>query len=841
MMARRLIFTVLLSVAALSGAAVQSDDNPAAPGFNLEGSDAQAVQLADAVMESMGGRQAWDETRHVVWKFFGRRKHVWDKHTGNIRVEGVDREDGKPYVTLMNLHSKEGRAWRHGREVTDPEDLKQMLDDGEAAWINDSYWIVMPYKLKDSGVTLKYLGDADMEDGRPAEVLQLTFEDVGRTPENKYEVFVAQDSGLVEQWNFYADADDDEPRFKIPWHNWQPHGSILLSDDRGRGKHTDVAVHTELPESVFTSPEPTTLFALTETEKANNFFEQAFQEKLARSPMFQTMLGLKDNYGKWDDFSDAAAQEDLAITQRQLQELRDTLDLEQLDPQGQISYRLFVFDAEQEIDNFKYRFHGYPVNQMFGFQSGAPAFLINMHRVTSSADAEAYLSRLEKLDEAMDQVIEGLAHRAEREIIAPKFVFPYVLSDSSNVIQGQPFDDGDKDSTLMADFRGKVEALELSDDEKGALLERAEANLLQHVRPGYERLIQFLAKLEEKATTDDGAWKLPDGEAFYNRALRNRTTTELSAEEIHQIGLREVARVHDEMRGIIQQVGFDGSLQEFFEFMREDSRFYYEETEDGRQAYLDEATRIIDAMRNRLDDMFLTKPEAEILVKAVEPFREKSAGKAFYQRPAPDGSRPGTYYANLYKMSDMPTYQMEALAYHEGIPGHHMQLAIAGELASIPKFRKFGGYTAHTEGWGLYSEYLPKEFGFYEDPYSDFGRLAMELWRACRLVVDTGIHAERWTREQAIAYLKENTPNPEGDAIKAIERYIVMPGQATAYKIGMLKILELRENARTQLGERFDLREFHDLILQNGSVPLPILEELVEGWVARLYSTPQKQ
>ena len=830
-MARRLIVAVLLSIAAVSGTAARNDDNTA-PGFNLEGSDPQAVELADAVMASMGGRQAWDETRHVVWKFFGRRKHVWDKHTGNIRVEGVDRESGKAYVILMNLHSKEGRAWREGREVTGPEDLKQMLDDGEAAWINDSYWIAMPYKLKDSGVTLKYVGEGDMEDGRPAEILQLTFEEVGRTPENKYEVFVAQDSGLVEQWNFYASAEDDEPRFKIPWHNWQRYGAILLSHDRGRGKHTDLAVHAELPESVFTNPEPTTLFALTETENANNFFEQAFQEKLARSPMFQTMLGLKDNYGKWDDFSDAAAQEDLAITQRQLQDIKETIDFDKLNPQAQISYRLFVFDAEQDVDNFKYRFHSYPVNQMFGFQSRAPAFLINMHRVTSADDAEAYLSRLETLDEAMDQVVEGLAQRAKQGVIAPKFVFPHVLRDSRNVIQGHPFDDGDEDSTLMADFRKKVGGLEISDDDKTALLEQAEVVLRQHVRPGYERLIAFLVELEEKATTEDGVWKLPDGEAFYTRALRNRTTTELSAGEIHQIGLDEVARIHGEMRGIMQQVGFEGSLQEFFEFMRKDGQFYYDESEEGRQAYLDEATRMIDTMRERLDEMFVTKPEAEIVVKAVEPFREKSAGKAFFQRPAPDGSRPGTYYANLYRMADMPTYQMEALAYHEGIPGHHMQLAIAGELSGLPKFRKFGGYTAHTEGWGLYSEYLPKEFGFYEDPYSDFGRLAMEIWRACRLVVDTGIHAKRWPREQAIAYLMDNTPNPEGDAVKAIERYIVMPGQATAYKIGMLKILELREAARAKLGERFEIREFHDLILQNGGVPLPILEELVEGWVA---------
>jgi uncharacterized protein (DUF885 family) len=249
-----------------------------------------------------------------------------------------------------------------------------------------------------------------------------------------------------------------------------------------------------------------------------------------------------------------------------------------------------------------------------------------------------------------------------------------------------------------------------------------------------------------------------------------------------------VARIHDEMREIMQKVGFEGNLQEFFEFMRVDPQFYYPETEEGRQRYLDEATALIDNMKTRLDELFYTKPKAELVVKAVEPFREQSAGKAFYQRPAPDGSRPGMYYANLYKMSSMPTYQMEALAYHEGIPGHHMQLAISQELDGLPRFRRFGSATAYTEGWGLYSEFIPKEMGLYEDPYSDFGRLAMELWRACRLVVDTGIHQLRWTRQEAIDYLVENTPNPVDDSEKAIGRYIVWPGQATAYKIGMLKL-----------------------------------------------------
>ena len=337
---------------------------------------------------------------------------------------------------------------------------------------------------------------------------------------------------------------------------------------------------------------------------------------------------------------------------------------------------------------------------------------------------------------------------------------------------------------------------------------------------------------QARTTDDDGAWKLPRGDEYYQWRLQRMTTTDMSADEIHELGLAEVARIQDEMRSIMQDVGFDGTLQEFFTFLKEDPQFTYEDSDAGRQAYLDEATRIIDVMKTRLDDVFLKKPEAGLEVRRVEAFREKSAGKAFYNRPAQDGSRPGIYYANLYKITDMPKYQMEALAYHEGIPGHHMQLAIAQELEGVPKFQKFGGVTAYTEGWGLYSEYLPKEMGFYEDPYSDFGRLAMEIWRAARLVVDTGLHHKKWTRQEAIDYLLENTPNPENDAIKAIERYIVMPGQATAYKIGMIKILELREAAKAQLGDDFDIREFHDVILETGPVPLDVLEARIQNWAA---------
>jgi uncharacterized protein (DUF885 family) len=432
----------------------------------------------------------------------------------------------------------------------------------------------------------------------------------------------------------------------------------------------------------------------------------------------------------------------------------------------------------------------------------------------------------------LEQLIVQLRLREEKGIIAPKFVFEHVIRDSKNILIGAPFDNS-TNSTIFNDFNKKVSQLDISEDEKTSLNTEVEAALLSSLKPGYEQLISYLTKLETKADTRDGVWKFPNGEAFYNNALKRTTTTDLTSQEIHDIGLSEVTRIHNEMRVIMEKVAFEGSLNDFFDFMRDDKQFYYPDNETGKQAYIDRAVAVIDDMEDRLDSLFLTKPKASLKVKAVEAFREKSAGKAFYERPAPDGSRPGIYYANLYDMAAMPTYQLEALAYHEGIPGHHMQLAIKQELTGIPMFRKFGGYTAHTEGWGLYSEMIPKEIGLYQDPYSDFGRLAMELWRACRLVVDTGIHTKKWTRQEGIDYYANNTPNAMSDAIKMVERHVVMPSQATAYKIGMNKIIELREHAKNELGEAFDIREYHEVILQNGPVPLNVLANLVDSYIAK--------
>ena len=570
----------------------------------------------------------------------------------------------------------------------------------------------------------------------------------------------------------------------------------------------------------------------TESKKVNAFFQKSFDESVDMYPEFQTRLGIKKEYGKLNDNSFAFLEKTHEINKKELAWLTDSVNVKALSKEALLSYKLFKQTLENNIEDYKYRLHDYPVNQMFGAQSGKPAFMINMHRIDNAKDAEDYVSRLNGFNSFFSQLVENLKAREAIGIIPPKFVFDKVIEDSENILVGQPFDSTDQKSTLLNDFLEKIDTLDIAADTKSNLETRARHALLTSVKPAYLNLISFMKVQKERATSDHGAWKFPEGEAFFNTALKRTTTTNLTANEIHEIGLNEVARIHGEMDVIRNTVGFEGTLQDFFQFMKTDKQFYYTADKQGKDAYLKEAIHLIDSMKTRLDELFITKPKADIKVKAVESFREKSAGKAFYNRPAADGSRPGIYYANLYDMESMPSYQMEALAYHEGIPGHHMQLAIQQELEDVPMFRKYGGYTAYTEGWGLYSEFIPKEMGFYADPYSDFGRLAMELWRACRLVVDTGIHSKKWTREEGIKYYTDNTPNAELDAIKMVERHIVMPGQATAYKIGMMKILELREKAKNALGDSFDLREFHEVVIAQGAIPLNVLEDFVDAYIS---------
>ncbi len=563
---------------------------------------------------------------------------------------------------------------------------------------------------------------------------------------------------------------------------------------------------------------------------ANAFFERALDERLELDPGLATSLGLRIGYDRWPDPTEEGDAVRLALAGRQLAELRKSFDPAALDDATRLSYQIFEVAEERRIARHRWRNHDYRFDKD-GNHTAAPAFLINSHRIESVSDADAYLKRLEGVRAFFDAQLVRADKAAAAGVLQPRFVFPYVIEDARNIIIGRPFDDGPADSPLFADFRSKVTALPITEAERESLIARAEIALLASVKPAYETVIAWAERMQKVATEEDGIWKLPDGAAYYDFLLENFTTTKLTASEIHEIGLREVARLHADMRALMKQVGFEGDLPQFFEFMRTDPRFYYADSDEGRAAWLAEANRLIAGMRAKLPELFVTLPKSDVTVKAVEPFREKSAGKAFYQRPSLDGTRPAIFYGNLYQMKEMPKYELEALAYHEAIPGHHMQIAIATEEQSLPRFRRLGGFTAYSEGWGLYSERLGKELGFYTDPWSEFGRLALELHRAVRLVVDTGLHAKRWTREQTIRYHVENSSSSEEAAIRATERYILNPGQATAYMIGMLKIVELRERAAVALGERFDRREFHDLVLRTGAVPLTVLEAEIQRWV----------
>jgi len=585
------------------------------------------------------------------------------------------------------------------------------------------------------------------------------------------------------------------------------------------------------PEATQVAPVETAVDSAAIAAEFRTFLDENYAVDMARYPSTASYRGIKTNQDKWNSASEAFREETRAINEARLAQLQD-FDRDAMAAGAALSWDLYKTNLERQLAADEFRHHQFVIHQFRGPHTAVASFLINIHRVNDLADAEAYIGRLNNVGKWFDEVIEQMRIRQEKNFLLADWQYPKMIESSRNVITGAPFDKSNRDSTIWADFQGKVAALDIEASEKDRLLAEARTALLESVQPAYQRLIAELEVQAADAPDADGVWKFDGGDAFYAERLNWFTTTDLTAEEIHDIGLSEVARIHSEMEAIKEQVGFEGSLAEFFVFMREDEQFYYPNTDEGRAAYLSEATRLIDVMRERLPEMFGLLPEAELVVKRVEAFREKSAGKAFYQGPPPDGSRPGIYYANLYNMMDMPKYQMEALAYHEGVPGHHMQRAISVELKDIPEFQKYASFTAFTEGWGLYTEQVPKEMGFYEDPYSDFGRLAMELWRACRLVVDTGIHQKRWTREEAIDYLVKNTPNSATDATKAIERYIAMPGQATAYLIGKLKIVELREKAREAMGDDFDIRDFHDLVLRDGPVPLSILEQKVDAMIS---------
>ncbi len=573
----------------------------------------------------------------------------------------------------------------------------------------------------------------------------------------------------------------------------------------------------------------------TETARLNAWFEARYEEQLAFSPIRTTTLGRKDNYDQIDDFSEAAQDARLAWRRETVEALQRDFDAELLTPEARTSYDLWLYELERTEAGWPYRRRGYVFTQMQSAQSRLPSFLINFHKVESEADMVAYIARIGGVARAIDQLIERARLHAAEGVRPPRFAYDEVLTQVDALTTGSPFS-GDGDAPLWADAKTKIATLE----EKGSidaaraaeLRKQVAAQLLGSFGPAYASLGAWLR--EDRPNSDEaaaGVWKLPEGRAFYQQSLAYATTTEMTADQIHDLGLREVTRLRGEMETIKQQVGFEGSLKDFFEFVRSDPQFYFPNTDAGREAYLQSSRDHLDVIKGKLPDFFGLLPKADLVVKRVEAFREQDGAAQHYFAGTPDGSRPGVYYAHLSDMSAMPIPQVEVIAYHEALPGHHMQVSIAQELQGVPEFRKHSFYNSYVEGWALYAELVSKEMGAFEDPYSDFGRLTTEIWRAIRLVVDTGLHDKEWSEEEAVQYFMANSPAAEGQIRSEIRRYLVWPGQATSYKIGMLKILELRDRARTELGDAFDIRAFHDVVLGGGGLPLAILERRVGEWI----------
>ena len=573
-----------------------------------------------------------------------------------------------------------------------------------------------------------------------------------------------------------------------------------------------------------------------ETARLNEWFAARWDEELAFSPIRKTFLGQKDDYDRIDDLSERGEDEQLAWRRRTTAELRESFDYERLTDEAKMSYDVWVYELERAERALPFRRHNYVFTQMQGAQAFLPQFLIAFHKVEEPADMEAYVTRIAGISRGLEQLLERAQLAAEEGIRPPQFAYEGVLQQARGLVRGVPFE-GEGDAPLWADANAKIDALQTEgkiDDEKANELRDATRQaLLESFKPAYDALISwFESDLPNADAEASGVGALPRGLEYYDERLAFSTTTDMTADEVHEYGLAEVARIHAEMEAIKESVEFEGTLQEFFVFLREDPQFFFPDTDEGREGYLQAARDHIEDLTERLPDYFGILPKASLEVKRVEPFREQPGAAQHYFPGTADGSRPGIYYAHLSDMSAMPKHQLEVIAYHEGNPGHHMQISIAQELEGVPKFRTQSFFTAYIEGWGLYAEQLAKEMGAYQDPYSEFGRLSSEIWRAIRLVVDTGLHAKGWSEQEAVDYFRANSSNAEGAIRSEVQRYLVIPGQATAYKIGMMKILEMRERAKAELGERFDIRGFHDTVLGGGGLPLEILERRVNAWVA---------
>jgi uncharacterized protein (DUF885 family) len=576
--------------------------------------------------------------------------------------------------------------------------------------------------------------------------------------------------------------------------------------------------------------------AAAETARINAWLDAKYEEQLDLSPIARSYAGEKKDYDKIDDMSEAAGDRALEWQRKSVEELKAKFDRAKLPRDAQLSYDLWIYQYEDAASVARFKRNNYVFDQLYGPHTRLAQFLMQIHRVDEPADMEAYIARIGGIARAQLQLLDIAKLNAAAGSRVPRFAYEQMIPQARTLITGAPFP-GEGNSAVWTDVQTKVDGLvkagKIDAAKADAYKAAARKALLEKWKPAYEQLIAWFESEVPKAdAVATGVGKNPNGKAYYEAMLASSTTTQLTAEQVHQIGLDEVARIKGEMEQIKQKVGFKGTLQEFFKFVREDDRFYYPNTDAGRQAYIDAATAHIAFMKQQLPKYFGILPKADVVVKRVESYREVAGAPQHYYFSTPDGSRPGVFYAHLLDMRAMPIPQLEVIAYHEALPGHHMNFAIARELTDIPNFRKYLYINAYQEGWGLYCEKLAKELGAYQDPYSDFGRLSTEIWRAVRLVLDTGLHSKGWTEEQAVEYFTENSPNSAGSIRAEVRRYIVMPGQATGYKIGMMKMLELRKRAEDRLGARFDIRGFHDQILGRAQMPLDVLDRRINRWIA---------
>src|SRR5216117_3798383 len=567
------------------------------------------------------------------------------------------------------------------------------------------------------------------------------------------------------------------------------------------------------------------------------FYEKVFAEVVFDHPELLSTLGLVEQFGitghngKLDDESPEHQRREFDRWKRDLTQLRE-YPLDRQSPSQKLSTRVLEWFLQMQAEGEKWQWHNYPVNQLFGVQNQFPSFMANTHRLLNRKDCDYYVMRLDALQKKFDQTLDGLKVREQKQILPPRFVVEEVIKEMTEFI-GKPA----SENILATSFKTRAAKIDkLSETDRTDFQARVESAITNKVYPAYQKLIDYFRELLPKTTTDDGVWKLPDGDAFYAYKLHENTTTTLKPDEVHELGLREVSRIEGEMRTILDANGFAGQpTGEAMDKLAKDPRFLYSNDDKGRAEALVRYTELIKQATDRSSkELFLTTPRAKIEVRRVPEFKEATASGAYYDIAAMDGSRPGIFFANLRDMNEVPKWGMPTLAYHEGVPGHHWQISVAQELKGVPQFRKVLPFTAYAEGWALYTEWLAKQAGWYDkDPFGDLGRLRDELFRAVRLVVDTGIHAKHWTREQAIAYMRDKTGMGEKEVKSEIERYIVNPGQACAYKVGMLKIQELRSRAQQELGDKFDQREFHEAVLKNGALPLEILEEQVNDYIQK--------